>query len=68
MGRMIRHLEPEIRRVPLEQLCLSVRAMGIKEVAEFLASALTPPESMAVDGAIDLLGRMGFVPERVLSL
>jgi ATP-dependent RNA helicase DHX57 len=33
--------------------------MGIKEVAAFLASALTPPESMAVDGAIDLLGRMG---------
>lgn len=51
--------EPEIRRVPLEQLCLSVRAMGIKDVAIFLASALTPPESMAVDGAIDLLGRMG---------
>ena len=57
--KMAERPEPEIRRVPLEQLCLSVRAMGIKEVAEFLASALTPPESMAVDGAIDLLGRMG---------
>ena len=51
--------EPEIRRVPLEQLCLSVRAMGIKEVSSFLFSALTPPESLAVDGAMELLGRMG---------
>lgn len=51
--------EPEIRRVPLEQLCLSVRAMGIKDVSQFLASALTPPESLAVDGAMELLGRMG---------
>lgn len=51
--------EPEIRRVPLEQLCLSVRAMGIRDVSRFLASALTPPESLAVDGAMDLLARMG---------
>ncbi|RDW94876.1 hypothetical protein BP5796_00639 [Coleophoma crateriformis] len=57
--KMMERPEPEIRRVPLEQLCLSVRAMGIKEVGSFLASALTPPESMAVDGAMDLLGRMG---------
>ena len=49
--------EPEIRRVPLEQLCLSVRAMGIKEVLSVLASALTPPESVAVDGAMELLGK-----------
>jgi ATP-dependent RNA helicase DHX57 len=59
MTKMAERPEPEIRRVPLEQLCLSVRAMGIKDVGAFLASALTPPESMAVDGAMDLLGRMG---------
>jgi ATP-dependent RNA helicase DHX57 len=59
MSKMMERPEPEIRRVPLEQLCLSVRAMGIKEVGTFLASALTPPESLAVDGAMDLLGRMG---------
>jgi ATP-dependent RNA helicase DHX57 len=57
--KMAERPEPEIRRVPLEQLCLSVRAMGIKDVAQFLASALTPPEALAVDGAMDLLGRMG---------
>jgi ATP-dependent RNA helicase DHX57 len=59
MVKMMERPEPEIRRVPLEQLCLSVRAMGVKDVAAFLASALTPPESLAVDGAMDLLGRMG---------
>ncbi|TAQ88632.1 hypothetical protein B7494_g3056 [Chlorociboria aeruginascens] len=59
MTKMMERPEPEIRRVPLEQLCLSVRAMGIIEVGSFLTSALTPPESMAVDGAMDLLGRMG---------
>ena len=59
MSKMAERPEPEIRRVPLEQLCLSVRAMGIKDVGAFLASALTPPESLAVDGAMDLLLRMG---------
>jgi len=58
-NKMAERPEPEIRRVPLEQLCLSVRAMGIKNVGGFLGSALTPPESMAVDGAMDLLARMG---------
>ncbi|KAH3541721.1 hypothetical protein KXV64_003811 [Aspergillus fumigatus] len=52
--------EPEIRRVPLEQLCLSVKAMkGIDDVATFLASTITPPESVAVEGAIDFLHRVG---------
>lgn len=59
LTKMAERPEPEIRRVPLEQLCLSVRAMGIKDVGSFLASALTPPESLAVEGAMDLLGRMG---------
>ena len=58
-AKMTERPEPEIRRVPLEQLCLSVRAMGIVEVPAFLASALTPPESLAVEAAIDLLGRIG---------
>ena len=58
-AKMAERPEPEIRRVPLEQLCLSVRAMGVVDIAAFLASALTPPETMAVQGAVDLLGRMG---------
>ena len=58
-AKMAERPEPEIRRVPLEQLCLSVRAMGITGIPSFLASALTPPESSAVEGAIGLLQRMG---------
>lgn len=51
--------EPEIRRVPLEQLCLSVRAMGNKDVVHFLSRTPTPPEAVAVEGAINMLRRMG---------
>lgn len=59
MNRMAERPDPEIRRVPLEQLCLSVKAMGVKDVPAFLAGALTPPDSLAVGGAIELLRRMG---------
>lgn len=51
--------EPEIRRTPLEQLCLSVKAMGVDDVSGFLSNALTPPDFLAVEGAMDLLRRMG---------
>ena len=57
-AKMAERPEPEIRRVPLEQLCLSVRAMGVVDVPAFLGSALTPPETLAVEGAMGLLGRM----------
>ena len=57
--KMAERPEPEIRRVPLEQLCLSVRAMGVTDPAKFLAGALTPPETSAVEGALNLLCRMG---------
>ncbi|KAI4120701.1 MAG: hypothetical protein LQ338_006825 [Usnochroma carphineum] len=58
-AKMAERPEPEIRRVPLEQLCLSVKATGVVDVSFFLASALTPPESLAVNGAINSLRRMG---------
>ena len=51
--------EPEIRRVPLEQLCLSVRAMGMRDVAGFLGRSPTPPDATAIEGAMKLLRRMG---------
>lgn len=56
---MLERPEPEIRRVPLEQLCLSVRAMGNKDVGGFLSRTPTPPEALAVEGAINMLRRMG---------
>lgn len=57
--QMAERPEPEIRRVPLEQLCLSVRAMGIRDVPWFLSRTPTPPEETAVEGAIKMLRRMG---------
>lgn len=57
--QMAERPDPEIRRVPLEQMCLSVRAMGLRDVASFLARSPTPPESTAVEGAMKLLRRMG---------
>ncbi|KAK2759137.1 hypothetical protein FQN54_003236 [Arachnomyces sp. PD_36] len=61
--------DPEIRRVPLEQLCLSVKAMAVEKVSKFLANTLTPPESVAVDGAMELLHRIGALDnERLTSL
>lgn len=57
--QMLERPEPEIRRVPLEQLCLSVRAMGMRHVAGFLGRSPTPPDATAIDGAMKLLRRMG---------
>lgn len=51
--------EPEIRRVPLEQLCLSVRAMGTTDVGGFLRRTPTPPDTAAIEGALKMLRRMG---------
>ncbi|PHH63442.1 hypothetical protein CDD81_5821 [Ophiocordyceps australis] len=51
--------EPEMRRVALEQLCLSVRAMGVRDVGRFLERCPTAPDGLAVEGAMKLLGRMG---------
>jgi len=59
MMKMAERPDPEIKRVPLEQLCLSVKAMGVQDVPTFLAGALTPPDSMAVEGAVELLKRIG---------
>ncbi|KAI0447537.1 DEAD/DEAH box helicase [Xylaria telfairii] len=57
--RMAERPEPEIRRVPLEQLCLSVRAMGIRDVGGFLGRTPTPPAITAVENAVKMLRRMG---------
>jgi len=65
--QMAERPEPEIRRVPLEQLCLAVRAMGIRDVTNFLARAPTPPEATAVEGAITLLRRMGAIDGEELT-
>ncbi|KAI9711806.1 MAG: hypothetical protein M1820_001951 [Bogoriella megaspora] len=66
-NRMAERPEPEIKRVPLEQLCLSVKAMGIDDVPSFLASAITPPSNLAVESALDLLSAMRALDGRELT-
>lgn len=58
-SKMAERPDPEIKRVPLEQLCLSVRSMGIEDVSGFLGSTITPPDILAVESALKLLNRMG---------
>ncbi|CAN6663262.1 putative ATP-dependent RNA helicase YLR419W [Trichomonascus vanleenenianus] len=48
---MPEHPAPEIKRAPLEQLYLSVKAMGIKDPERFLAEAIDPPETGALNTA-----------------
>ena len=66
-AKMMERPDPEIRRVPLEQMCLSIKAMGVQDVSGFLASALTPPESTAVEGAVRLLSQMGAITDDELT-
>ncbi|KAF9028946.1 hypothetical protein BGZ52_005814 [Haplosporangium bisporale] len=47
--------DPEILRIPLEQLCLSVKAMGERNVEDFLSRALTPPSLTAIQTALKTL-------------
>ncbi|KAG9601620.1 P-loop containing nucleoside triphosphate hydrolase protein, partial [Aureobasidium melanogenum] len=57
--KMAERPDPEILRVPLEQLCLSVKAMGVLDVPSFLSRAITPPSTLAVSGALTTLHRRG---------
>lgn len=65
-SKMRERPEPELKRVPLEQTCLAVKAME-DDVREFLAGAISPPDMMAVDGALTLLGRMGAIADDRLT-
>ncbi|KAJ3286106.1 hypothetical protein HDU79_006744 [Rhizoclosmatium sp. JEL0117] len=52
---MASHAVPEILRVPLEQLCLSLKAMGVDDVKMFLGKAISAPSEQNVDGAVRVL-------------
>lgn len=54
---------PEMLRVPLEQLYLSVKAMGIKATTKFLNEALDPPHIEAIDRARYTLRQLGALEE-----
>ncbi|RMZ77426.1 hypothetical protein DV738_g4412, partial [Chaetothyriales sp. CBS 135597] len=54
--------EPEVKRVPLEQLCLNVintTTPAHGDVASFLGSMISPPDSSAVASALTTLRRIG---------
>ncbi|KAJ2785662.1 helicase [Coemansia interrupta] len=59
---MPEHGEPEILRVPLEQTCLQVKALGHDDSGVFMARMLSAPASEAVARAERLLALMGACP------
>lgn len=53
---------PEMLRVPLEQLCLQIKIIGLADnisVREFLARAIEAPSVAAVEHALDVLTSLG---------
>ncbi|KAJ8036559.1 ATP-dependent RNA helicase dhx29 [Holothuria leucospilota] len=53
------YTQPEIQRVPLEELCLHILKCNYGEPEKFLASAVDPPDSLAVRNAMALLREVG---------
>ncbi|KAJ9639109.1 putative ATP-dependent RNA helicase ucp12 [Knufia peltigerae] len=65
---MLAATAPEMHRTPLEQLCLSVKATGSeRNVEEFLARTISPPDSRAVATAMRTLKRMGALENERLT-
>lgn len=60
---MAKEPAPEMQRAPLEQLYLSVKAMGINDTQKFLAEALDPPDSAALETARQILSKSGALDE-----
>jgi len=59
------HTLPEIRRVPLEGLCLQIQLQRMSGgIAGFLGKALEPPKVESVDTAVAALKRLGALDER----
>jgi ATP-dependent RNA helicase DHX29 len=54
--------EPELRRVPLEEVCMSILASGFSlNCQEFLNQAPQPPSSDSVRAAVEVLHQVGAV-------
>lgn len=57
--------EPELRRVPLEEVCLGILASGFaKSCIDFLNQAPQPPAIESVQAAIDVLYDVGAIKKR----
>jgi HrpA-like RNA helicase len=64
--------EPELKRIPLEEVCLTILATGLaKNCKEFLGRAPEPPPDDAIVGALKTLSEVGAVslpaPDLVLD-
>ncbi|XP_050204550.1 DExH-box ATP-dependent RNA helicase DExH3 [Mercurialis annua] len=55
---------PELLRTPLNSLCLQIKSLQVKSIAEFLSAALQPPEPLTVQNAIDFLKMIGALDEK----
>jgi len=54
--------EPELRRVPLEEVCLSILASGFaKSSMDFLSKAPQPPSEDSVKAAVNVLEEVGAI-------
>ena len=51
-SKMPEYQTPEMLRVPLDELCLQIKLLGLGEVAAFLNQAIEPPPELAVSEAI----------------
>ena len=54
---------PELQRVPLEDVCLTILSMGDYSVYDFLSSAPQPPAETAVSDAIKVLESVGCIEQ-----
>ncbi|KAJ3413929.1 ATPdependent RNA helicase [Chytridiales sp. JEL 0842] len=61
--KMPAHSVPEMLRVPLEQLCLSLKSMGIVDVQSFLGKAIDPPPAIHINNALNTLKVLKAVDE-----
>lgn len=55
--------EPEIKRISLESLYISVKAMGINDVGKFLREGLDPPPTESLGKAASVLTTVGLLDE-----
>ncbi|XP_030482340.2 DExH-box ATP-dependent RNA helicase DExH1 isoform X2 [Cannabis sativa] len=61
---MLQYQLPEILRTPLQELCLQIKSLQLGTAGSFLAKALQPPDSLAVQNAIELLKTIGALDDR----
>ncbi|KAJ9066111.1 hypothetical protein DSO57_1012746 [Entomophthora muscae] len=57
--KMLPYQTPEMARLPLEELCLRIKVLGLADVHSFLAQTIHPPPTEAVSSSIALLQEVG---------